>query len=95
MSRRAAMDFLRKAVEDPGLRGQLRELAKRNGFEFDPEELSPEELEEASGGLAYLDPGTVDGEVMPSPHTLDGGIRPLESASDPTRPDGGTTSEDR
>ncbi len=47
----ALVAFLRKAVEDEGLRRELVALAARHGIQLDSSELSDEALEGVAGGL--------------------------------------------
>ena len=56
MSRQAAIEFLKKVAEDPGLQEKLVQFAKQQGYEFSVDELSEGELGGITGGAlnAYV-----------------------------------------
>ena len=54
MSKEAALAFLQKAAQDEALQKKIVEFASGLGYEFTVDELSDLELDEATGGAAFV-----------------------------------------
>jgi hypothetical protein len=59
MSKEAALAFIKKAMEDDDLQKKLLAFAAQEGYEFTVNELTEEEMDEASGGLLISQPRVI------------------------------------
>ena len=60
MSKQAARDFLKQVAEDPHLQQKLVAFARQQGYAFDVQELTEDELRGVAGGTMAADSIHVD-----------------------------------